>query len=118
MFLNFHKCKHINFSLVLIVTGDGTFYDLGLTACGQTFTNDDLVAAVSFSRFTAPNPNNDPMCQKKAKITEPTSGKSVIVSIKDKCAGCKENDIDMSKGAFQKISSLDKGRITVNWDFV
>lgn len=42
-------------------SGDGTFYELGLTACGQTYTDNDMVAAISYKLFDqngTPNPNS------------------------------------------------------------
>lgn len=41
-------------------SGDGTFYELGLTACGQTYTDSDYVAAISYLLFdqdATANPN-------------------------------------------------------------
>ena len=42
-------------------TGDGTWFYLGLTACGQDYTDNDLVAALSYKLFDeggTPNPNS------------------------------------------------------------
>lgn len=42
-------------------SGDGTFYELGLTACGQTYSDSDYVAAISYLLFDqdgTPNPNS------------------------------------------------------------
>lgn len=42
-------------------SGDATFYELGLTACGQTYTDSDYVAAISYKLFDingTPNPNS------------------------------------------------------------
>lgn len=98
--------------------GDLTYYDLGLTACGQVYTNDDMVAAIAFSYFTSPNPNFDPICGKQVKITDPATFKSVIVTIRDKCEGCKTNDIDVSPSAFEKLKPKSVGRFKVIWDFI
>ena len=43
-------------------SGDGTFYELGLTACGQTYTDSDYVAAISYKLFDeggTANPNSE-----------------------------------------------------------
>lgn len=100
------------------MTGDATYYNLGMTACGQNFTDKDYVAAIAFSYWTTPNPNVDPMCQKHAKVIDPTNGKSITVAIKDKCGACKRDDIDLSPTAFEQFRNLDVGRFTVSWDFV
>lgn len=99
-------------------TGDLTYYKLGLTACGQVYTDEDMVAAIAFSYFTTPNPNVDPMCGKQAKIVDPVTSKSIIVTIRDKCEYCKTNDIDVSPSAFEKLNSKSVGRFIVTWDFI
>lgn len=58
------------------------------------------------------------MCQKKVKVTDPKSGKSAVVAIKDKCGGCKRGDIDLSPVAFEQLRKKDVGRFKVKWDFV
>lgn len=100
------------------MTGDATYYDLGLTACGEVYSNYDYVAAIAFSYWTTPNPNNDPMCQKSVRVIDPTNGKSIVVAIKDKCFACKRDDIDLSPIAFEQFRNKDVGRFTVTWDFL
>jgi hypothetical protein len=81
-----------------------TYYALGLTACGQTYSDSDYVAAVSQSLFdtvdgASGNPNNNPVCNKKISIE--FEGKSVTVAIVDRCTGCAKSDI----GTFPSIST-------------
>lgn len=48
-------------------SGDGTFYELGLTACGQTYSDSDYVAAISYKLFDVggtPNPNSESPCDR------------------------------------------------------
>lgn len=106
--------------LDVLVTGDATWYHLngGITACGERFTDQDLVAATAFNYWTHPNPNLDPMCQRRARVTDPTSGRQVVVRIKDKCGGCRSGDIDLSPAAFRQLRDLGVGRFRVNWDFI
>ncbi|XP_060849448.1 uncharacterized protein LOC132928652 [Rhopalosiphum padi] len=98
--------------------GDLTYYSLGLTACGRTYTDGDMVAAIAFGHFTTPNPNFDPMCGKRVKIIDPTTLKSIVVTVRDKCEACKMNDIDVSPSAFEKLKPKIVGRIKVVWDFI
>lgn len=92
---------------------------MGLTACGQTYSDSDLVAALGFQYFTAPNPNNDPMCGRRVRVTDPASGKSVEVTIRDKCQSCTGNDnIDLSPAAFRKLRDTSVGRFRGQWDFI
>jgi len=102
------------------INGDATWYSpsVGLVACGTHHGDDEWIAATAFSYWTTGNPNVDPMCNKRARVTDPASGKSVTVRIRDKCAGCKRGDIDLSSGAFKQLRDLGVGRFKVNWDFV
>jgi len=108
------------FGQTVAMTGDATWYnvDVGYTACGEHFSNNDLVAATGFSYWSHPNPNLDPMCQRRARVTDPASGRSVEVRIKDKCGGCSSGDIDLSPAAFRQLRDLGVGRFRVNWDFI
>ncbi|KAK9506989.1 hypothetical protein O3M35_008827 [Rhynocoris fuscipes] len=98
--------------------GDMTYYNLGMTACGRTYSNSDHVAALAFGHFTAANPNNDPMCGRRVRIIDPSSKKQVEVTVVDKCQACKMNDIDVSPSVFQQLKPLSAGRTHVKWQFV
>ncbi|XP_026819937.1 uncharacterized protein LOC113558644 [Rhopalosiphum maidis] len=98
--------------------GDLTYYNLGLTACGQVYTDEEMVAAIAFGHFTTPNPNLDPMCGKQVKVMDPTTLKSIVVTVRDKCEACKMNDIDVSPSAFEKLKPKTVGRFKVVWDFI
>ncbi|KAK9506990.1 hypothetical protein O3M35_008828 [Rhynocoris fuscipes] len=98
--------------------GDMTYYNLGMTACGRTYSNSDHVAALAFGHFTAANPNNDPMCGRRVRIVDPSSKKQVEVTVVDKCQACKMNDIDVSPSVFQQLKPLSVGRTQVKWQFV
>ncbi len=80
--------------------------------------DNDFVAATSFSYWTTPNPNLDPMCRRSARVTDPSTGRSVEVRIKDKCSGCASGDIDLSPAAFRQLRDLGVGRFRANWDFI
>lgn len=104
----------------LNMTGHLTYYDLltGLTACGRSCSNDDLIAAIAPGHFTAPNPNRDSVCGKRAKIVDPTTLKSVVVTVWDKCEGCGVNDVDVSPAAFERLKPKTVGRFKVVWGFI
>ncbi|KAL0579471.1 hypothetical protein V5O48_002513 [Marasmius crinis-equi] len=101
------------------LTGDATFYDPGLGACGKTNNGGQLIAAVAAPVFdgfpgAGANPNANPICGKKAKVT--FKGKSVTVNIVDRCPGCGSSGIDLSPAAFSKLASQSVGRLTgVKW---
>ncbi|KAF9467021.1 RlpA-like double-psi beta-barrel-protein domain-containing protein-containing protein, partial [Collybia nuda] len=94
----------------------------GVGACGKSNTNNDYVAAIAHQTFdtfpgAGPNPNNNPICGKRLKATY--KGKSVIVKVVDRCAGCKgAHDIDMAPIAFRVLASENQGRLHgVQWNW-
>lgn len=46
----------------------------------------------------------------RVKVTNRKTGKSVVVTITDRCGNC---SIDLSKSAFQRIAPLRQGRVSV-----
>lgn len=70
-------------------SGDGTWFNLGLGSCGQTNTDSELVAALNAPQMkNGANPNNNPMCGRKIKVTNPATNKSVVVKIVSCCCCC------------------------------
>ncbi len=58
--------------------------------------------------------NGNPFCGRTVTLTH--KGKSVQATIRDKCMGCAENDIDGSEKLFLELAnSLDVGRFEVDW---
>jgi hypothetical protein len=80
-------------------TGDLTYYDPGLGACGIDSGDNDAVAAVSHYTFDAvqkgSDPNQNPLCGRKIRATrvDERSGKSVSIDVTviDRCE-CKVFD--------------------------
>lgn len=100
-------------------TGKATFYtDGGIGACGKPVNPaDQRIVAVSPKWWTTANPNNDPICDLKVRVTY--NGKSITVPVRDKCFGCAPNHIDLGRPAFAQLASPSKGVITgVKWKFV
>ncbi|EIW81905.1 plant expansin [Coniophora puteana RWD-64-598 SS2] len=105
-----------------VQTGDATWYQTGLGACGVVNKNTDFIAAVSHSLFdTYPgysdgNPNDNPVCGKK--INMHYGGKSVAVEVTDRCTGCATTSLDLSPSAFQHLASESAGRLHgMTWEW-
>jgi len=103
-------------------TGDGTFYATGLGACGITNNDSDMIAAIahanfdSFPGYAGGNPNNNPICGKQ--VTAHYQGKSVTVTITDRCGGCEEDALDFSPAAFDQLADPSIGRLHgVTWSY-
>ncbi|KAJ5938115.1 hypothetical protein N7454_004457 [Penicillium verhagenii] len=98
-------------------SGDLTYYDPGLGACGDTNTESEMICAVSHIIFdaasTSSNPNDNPLCGLKIRIRR--DGASVDVKVVDRCVGCAETDLDVTEAAFEKVASIPLGRVTMEW---
>lgn len=103
-------------------SGQATWYNPGLGSCGITNTNNDFIVAVPKQMYdTWPghtaNPNLNPICGKA--ITASYNGKSIRVTVTDRCEACIGNDLDFTPGAFQAlIGPLSLGRVSgMTWQW-
>ncbi|KAI4275839.1 MAG: hypothetical protein LQ337_002890 [Flavoplaca oasis] len=98
-------------------SGEITFYDTGLGACGTT---DDGLSENVFALahgMMGEQSNGNPFCGRRAEVT--LDGKTVVGKLVDKCMGCKGQDIDLSHKMFQALANEDRGRIAdVKWKFI
>jgi expansin (peptidoglycan-binding protein) len=62
------------------------------------------------------NPNNNPICGKKAQIT--CNGKTITVTITDRCQACKYGDLDLSPAAFDALADPSVGRTDMTWEML
>lgn len=99
-------------------SGDGTYYDVGLGACGFDNVDTDYVCAVShvlFDAVSTGNSNTNPLCGKY--ITAHNGDSSVVIKVVDRCVGCDEYSLDLSPSAFDQIGSEADGRISITWSW-
>jgi hypothetical protein len=102
--------------LVGVQVGQGTYYGTGLGACGITNNDSQHIAAVShllfdtFPGYNGANPNTNAVCGRT--ITATYQGKSVQVTITDRCTACAVTDIDFSPSAFSVLADQAVGRIS------
>ena len=106
-------------------TGDFTYYEPGLGACGVTSSSSDDIVSVSHFVFDAAqsgsDPNQNPLCGKKLRakrVKEGSGERSVDLTVVDRCVGCKSTDIDVSLSVFKKLADQDLGRVTVTWSWL
>lgn len=99
-------------SNVKIKSGYATFYgstgkfEGKKTASGEKFYKKLMTAAMNNIKLGT-----------KVRVTNLENNKSVIVKINDRM-GSQKNIIDLSSGAFKKISNLSVGRIKVNVEVI
>lgn len=99
-------------------SGQATFYSPGLGACGETNTDSDMICALNYVQFDAvntPNPNNNPDCNRKINVFY--QGKTITVTMVDRCPGCQDGDLDLSPTAFSQLADESVGRIDITWDW-
>ncbi|KIY73474.1 hypothetical protein CYLTODRAFT_365455 [Cylindrobasidium torrendii FP15055 ss-10] len=105
--------------------GEGTYYTPSLGSCGIQNTDADYIVAVSellYDSFPGhtDNPNLNPICNRK--IIASYGGKSVNVTVTDKCGGCRGMyDLDFTMTAIKDIvdDPIALGRIPgIEWDWV
>ncbi|KAJ2988307.1 hypothetical protein NUW58_g4046 [Xylaria curta] len=92
---------------VLSFSGDMTYFNPGLGACGWTNGDGDAIAALS--------PSKSGNCGRNIKIHY--QGKSTSAKVVDKCPGCSAESIDVSPSVFEKLAPKDLGRVKVTWEF-
>ncbi|ORY58578.1 RlpA-like double-psi beta-barrel-protein domain-containing protein-containing protein [Pseudomassariella vexata] len=107
-----------------VFTGDLTYYDPGLGACGATSSDSDSIVSVSHILFdaasTGSNPNANPLCGKKIRITREFSeadkgNTSVDVTVVDRCVGCLQTDLDVTISVFTQLALEASGRVVMSW---
>ncbi|EME84256.1 uncharacterized protein MYCFIDRAFT_210832 [Pseudocercospora fijiensis CIRAD86] len=102
-------------------SGDLTWYDVGLGACGETSTSNEAIVAIPEKIFDAytvgGNPNKNPLCGKYVTITG-KDGSLYKAKIVDRCPGCTQNDLDLSQDFFNKVTQNGDGRVHgMKWCF-
>ncbi|KAG6015873.1 hypothetical protein E4U43_004651 [Claviceps pusilla] len=98
--------------------GDLTYYAIGLGACGEDDSGKDNTAnIVALSHLLMGSQSNgNPMCGKT--VTIHGNGKSTSAVVRDKCMGCKMEDLDVSEKVYKELyGSLDSGRMPITWSF-
>ena len=106
-------------------TGDLTYYEPGLGACGVTSSSSENIVSIPHSVFdaaqTGSDPNQNPLCGRKLRVKRYKEGvgeRSVDLTVVDRCVGCQPTDIDTTTSVFQKLADIDLGRVTVQWAWI
>ena len=101
-------------------SGDLTYYDPALGSCGFTNSASDNIVAVSHVIYDAvsigSNPNANPLCGKKIRARR--NGKSIDLTVVDRCTGCAPTDIDTTRSVFSALANIDQGRVPVEWSWL
>lgn len=95
-------------------SGDITYYDTGLGACGITSTDTEKVVALPHGLMGTKS-NDNPYCGRTIAIE--LNGKTTTATVVDKCMGCEGHSIDLSPAAFDVLADQAVGRTQANWYF-
>ncbi|GEQ68819.1 hypothetical protein JCM33374_g2488 [Metschnikowia sp. JCM 33374] len=102
-----------------VFSGQATYYNPGMGACGSVHSDSDFIVAVGdklYESYTpGGNPNENTLCG--AKLIAHYEGKSVEVTVVDRCGSCSPNDLDLSPVAFAQIANQGLGRINLTWEW-
>ncbi|EGO55772.1 hypothetical protein NEUTE1DRAFT_47965, partial [Neurospora tetrasperma FGSC 2508] len=97
-----------------------TWYNTGLGACGTVSNDGQLVVALNHDQFDPSTPNGNPnrnsLCGRRIKVN--ANGRSVTVTLVDRCAGCPYGGLDLSPAAFSVLASTSVGVVQGSWDWV
>ncbi|KAI0412459.1 hypothetical protein F5X98DRAFT_321045 [Xylaria grammica] len=106
-------------------SGDITYYDLGLGACGydDAGTTEHIVAISHLDWYSRGSGTslgidmpNHPWCDQTITIT--ADGKSTTALVHDICPSCASGSIDVSDSVFMALfGSLEAGRTQASWSF-
>jgi expansin (peptidoglycan-binding protein) len=70
-----------------------------------------------FLGYGGGDPNSNPICGRK--VAANYQGKTVEVTITDRCVGCQKFDLDFSPSAFDKLGAESEGRLHgMKWHFI
>jgi len=102
-------------------TADATFYTPGLGACGAYSSASDYIVAVAAPTFdtypgAGPDASQNPICFKHINVNY--QGRTVDVTIVDRCADCPGANLDLSPAAFDVLADPSVGRLYgVQWNY-
>ncbi|KAM0277204.1 hypothetical protein ACHAQH_005987 [Verticillium albo-atrum] len=96
--------------------GDLTHYTTGLGACGFDDTGASGIIALSHEKMGEQS-NGNPLCNRRVRLS--AKGRAVEGTVRDKCMGCRIEDIDVSEDLFMALyDDLGVGRGPVTWELI
>ncbi|KZT64926.1 hypothetical protein DAEQUDRAFT_747247 [Daedalea quercina L-15889] len=95
-------------------TGRGTWYEVGLGACGYENVDTDYIVAISQDIYA-----DGGNCNQYMRIENTANGVVAYGQTRDKCMGCDATAIDLSPSLFEALGAdLGDGVLTVSWHFM
>ncbi|KAH8919996.1 hypothetical protein BT69DRAFT_1299791 [Atractiella rhizophila] len=103
--------------------GHGNVFDTegGPGACGDQNTNSDFIVAIGgtlWEEFQAISGTTNPNLN-QINVQNPSTGKNITVTVKDKCPGCERDDLDFTPTPFATLfDGATTGKFDIKWDFL
>ncbi|CAD6449974.1 ee3079a3-c8e9-4dd3-8921-4be62f74142c-CDS [Sclerotinia trifoliorum] len=98
-------------------TGDMTYYEAGLGACGITTDGSTFAGVALPVGLMGSLSNSNPYCGKTITIKCNSTGKTAQATVIDKCMGCEGNSIDLTNFVFDQLAEEAVGRTQATWYF-
>ncbi|KAI0601667.1 hypothetical protein F4775DRAFT_540958 [Biscogniauxia sp. FL1348] len=118
---------NVNIPFGILKTGDLTYFDIGLGACGYTDTglgDSENIVAVSVELWNSISTKTNaglnqplhPLCFETITVVNEETGASAVAKIHDSCPECALDDIDGSPHLFIDLfGSTEAGRQKISW---
>ncbi|KAN0097953.1 RlpA-like double-psi beta-barrel-containing domain containing protein [Tylopilus felleus] len=106
--------QSVIFTLLSVLYLSGTYFEVGLGACGDVDVDTEHIVALSFPLFGPGYPGEH--CGKWVAIT--ANGVTAYGKVHDKCSACGMYDLDMSPSLFTVFDPLPIGVVPITWHFI
>ncbi|TIA91646.1 hypothetical protein E3P99_01042 [Wallemia hederae] len=95
-----------------LISGIGSFFAVGLGACGAMSQPSDMVIALPNAQWSGGN-----NCWKHYTVTNTKTGQVMDATAVDQCPTCQDNQIDLSEGLFSALTggNMDQGLCELTW---
>ncbi|GFZ50494.1 hypothetical protein JCM24511_08251 [Saitozyma sp. JCM 24511] len=95
-------------------SGQATYFEVGLGACGWTNTDSDSIVALNAAQYSG-----GADCGKSITITNTDNGQTATATIVDECPGCGSGSLDLSPSLFSTLTNGDMGLgvFPITWSF-
>ncbi|KAK1229641.1 hypothetical protein PQX77_007276 [Marasmius sp. AFHP31] len=91
-------------------SGQLTYYDTGLGACGWQSKPEDFIVALATPQYEGKS-----HCGKTITISH--DGKTAEATVVDECPTCNSGDLDASEALFKQFADTSTGVVHVEWWF-